>query len=377
MTGLDDRIRILWLAKGLGPGGMERLLVNHAKAGDRDRFVYYAAYLVERPNSVVRELEELGVPCVNLQGGTNRDPRWLARLREVVRRERIDVVHAHSPMPAAMSRPVVRSMGRRRPRLVYTEHNNWNRHNSVTRLMNAATYRLDDAQFAVSVDTKASIPSYLASHVEVLRHGIDLETVASYSVDRERVRSDLGVAEDDVVIINPAHLRKEKAQEILLMAASNVIREHPNVVFLSIGHGPRESELKELHNDLGLGDRFRFLGFRSDVLSLLAASDIFCLSSRQEGLPVSFMEATALGLPTVTTAVGGLSDYVVPGTTGLLVQPDDVDGLATALSTLIGDDLERSAMGHHSLARADQFSSLPAVRRQEAVYEAMVGATHR
>lgn len=377
MTVVDDPIRVLWLAKGLGPGGMERLLVNHAKRGDRERFQYSAAYLVERPNSVVQELEALGVACTNLDGAEARDPRWIGGLRDLVRDERIDVVHTHSPMPAAMSRPVLRAMGRNRPRLVYTEHNNWGRHNRMTRVTNGVTYPLDDAQFAVSADTKASITSFLSKRVEVLQHGIDVETVAAHSADRDAVRSALGIAKGEVVIINPAHLRSEKAQEILLAAASMVVREHPNAVFLSVGHGPREHDLKQLHSELGLGDRFRFLGFRSDVLSLLAASDIFCLSSRHEGLPVSFMEATALGLPTVTTAAGGLVDYVVPGTTGVMMQPDDVDGLALALSSLIADDSKRFEMGRASRERANQFSSLPAIQRQEAVYSALVSTARR
>ena len=91
------------MVKGVGLGGMEQLLVTHARLGDRERFKYHVAYLVDRPHSVLAEFAELGVPTVRLGSGSNRDQRWIAQLRELVRREEIDVVHGHSPAPAALA----------------------------------------------------------------------------------------------------------------------------------------------------------------------------------------------------------------------------------------------------------------------------------
>ena len=93
-------IRVLWLAKGLGPGGMERLLETHARVGDRSIFEFEAAYLVERPHSIVGSLEELGVPVHRLEGGL---ASWPRQLRRLVAEQRIDVVHTHSPMVAALA----------------------------------------------------------------------------------------------------------------------------------------------------------------------------------------------------------------------------------------------------------------------------------
>ncbi|MCA1846726.1 MAG: glycosyltransferase, partial [Actinobacteria bacterium] len=125
--------RVLWLAKGLGPGGMERLLVTHASAGDRNRFEYFAAYLVERPHSVVGDLERLGVRCTRFGDGRGLDPRWVLELRRFVRRHGIDLVHVHSPMVAALARPALHSM-RHRPAVVYTEHNSWDCYTLPTRV---------------------------------------------------------------------------------------------------------------------------------------------------------------------------------------------------------------------------------------------------
>lgn len=361
---------MLWLAKGLGPGGMERLLVNHVRAADRERFQYSAAYLVPRPDSVVPELESLGVECVQVGGGNGPAAAvgagWLSTTRRLIRDRRIDVLHSHSPMPAAMARLAVRSMTAR-PRLVYTEHNTWDSYTRPTRLANALTYPLDDARFAVSRDARESVPARLRSRVEVLTHGIDLEAVRRHRDERAGARAELGLAPDQVLVVTVAHLRTEKAYDVLLDAAATVLQHHPDTVFVALGHGPLESELKARHAALGLGGSFRFLGFRSDVLRLVAAGDVFCLSSRHEGLPVAYMEASALGLPTVATAVGGLVDHVGPES-GLLVPPDDAPALARALSQVVSDPAWRARLSRGAVVAAEAFDASAAVVRQEQVY---------
>lgn len=359
--------KVLWLAKGLGPGGMERLLVNHATFGDRERFEYHVAYLVDRPHSLVAELEAHGVPCVRLGRGSGSDPRWLSELVSLVRSRGIDIVHSHSPLPAAMARPVLKALPKR-PHIVYTEHNTWDCYGRATRLANLLTYPLDDAQFAVSAPAAASPPSRLARNVEVLIHGIDIEQVRGSRRQRAAKRQELGVDEDTVVVSTVANLRREKGYDVLLDAARSVLAESDNLLFCSIGQGPLHQELLRHHRNLGLGDRFRFLGFRDDVLGFLAASDVFALASRQEGLPVAFMEATALGLPVVATSVGGLPQAMEHEGSGLLVPPERPDLLAAALTRVVRDPDLRSRLAAGSKQMAERFDGRDAVARQEAVY---------
>lgn len=362
------RLKVLWVSKGLGPGGMERLLVHHARTGNHERFEYYAAYVVERPGSVVPELEKLNVRCVHLEPSGGADPRWVHDLARLVRGREIDIVHHHSPQPAALSRPVLRAM-RGGPHLVYTEHNTWDCYGAATRVANALTYPLDHAQFAVSESVRTSVPKALRHRLMPLTHGIDLKEVRQAASSREAIRSSLGISPEQVVIANIAHLRREKAQDILLSAAARVIAEFDNVTFLSAGHGPLDDELRALHAQLGLGGRFRFLGFRDDAVYVLAASDIFCLSSRQEGLPVAFMEASALGVPAVTTNVGGLPEHIDHGRSGLLVAPDDSTALSAELRRLVADSDLRISLGGAAAAHSQVFDARTSVLRQEATYE--------
>lgn len=356
----DSRTRVLWLAKGLGQGGMERLLVTHARFGDRERFDYRAAYLVDRPHSVVDELRAFDVPVTRLGSGSGSDPRWLVDLVRMVRRERIDVVHAHSPMPAALARPLLRVLSPR-TRLIYTEHNSWVRYSKATRWANMVTFPLNHRAFAVSDDCRDSVPVRLRSRIETLIHGIDVDAVAALRAERADARAELGLTDETVVIGTVSNLRAQKNYPMLLQVAAQITHEHPNVVFLSVGQGPLEAELKQLHADLGLGERFRFLGFRADVHRVMSAFDVMCFSSNHEGLPVALMEAKALGLPVVATAVGGIPTAVTDGVDGLVVPSGDADALVVAIKTLIDDPARRSAMGEASGATAGRYDARESV----------------
>jgi glycosyltransferase involved in cell wall biosynthesis len=110
-----------------------------------------------------------------------------------------------------------------------------------------------------------------------------------------------------------------------------------------VGHGPLRDELQRLIVSLGLGDRVHLVGVRRDVAQIVAASDVFVLSSLNEGLSQAMLEAMGLGVPVVATDVGGTSDAVVPGQTGWLVMPGDSTGLATAIEHALGDEAEARA----------------------------------
>jgi glycosyltransferase involved in cell wall biosynthesis len=345
---------------------MERLLLTHARLGDRDRFRYSIAYLVERPSSLRPEFEAAGVPCHDVGRGRPQDPRWVGRVVDLVRRDRIDVVHVHSPMVAAAVRPALRLLPRR-PRLVYTEHNSWADYATATRVANHLTYRLDDVQVAVSSAARDSVPPPARRRVEPLVHGIELDRVRSLRPGRARARQELGVGADAVVVGVVANLREQKNYPLMLDAAVLVLRRLPDVRFVSLGHGPLAAELERRRDRLGLGDRFRFLGHVPDAPRLMAGFDLLALSSDVEGLPVALMEALALGLPVVATAVGGLPQ-VVDDRVGRLVPPGRPDLLADAVVELAADQSLREELGAGAVERAERFDARRAVARLEELY---------
>lgn len=363
-------IRVLWVIKGLGPGGAEQLLLSSAEVADHSAFDYDVAYVRPDKDQLVQALRDLDVDVCRL-GETGR---WLTDLRRRLRD--YDIVHVHSPLLAGAVRLLVRTLPRgRRPVIVTTEHNVWSNFSRPTRLLNAATGGMDDKRWAVSGEVKRSMWPHLARRTEVLRHGINLGAALPSDSSRAETRQRLGIAMDAPVVICVANLRKEKDYPNLMRAAQQVLEQEPTAVFLAVGQGPLEAELSELHNSMALGDRFRFLGYRDDVRELLSAADVFALGSLQEGLPVAIMEALQLSLPIVATDVGGVSEAVTTGVNGILVPASDDAALASGILTVLQDPELRPRLGAASRARSSDFDIRTTVALEEAAYKRLVGSS--
>jgi glycosyltransferase involved in cell wall biosynthesis len=369
----SERIRVLWLIKGLGPGGAEQLLVSHARVSDRSRFRYEAAYVIPWKDQLVPRLAELGVAAICVGRGRRGGVLWPLRVATLVRSAEYDVVHAHSPLLAAAARLSARTLSRaRRPAIVSTEHNVWQRYAGPTRWLNAVTCGLDDHRWAVSGRVADSTRGKAAARTSVLVHGVVQDDLVPDVGGRHEVRAQLGLAADAIVVITVANLREQKDYPNLMAAARIVLDELDDVVFVAVGQGPDEDKVRALHDDLDLGDRFRILGYRSDVPSLLTAADLFVLASKYEGYPIAVMEALSMGLPVVSTDVGGVPDTVEEGEQGLLVPPGDPVGLAAAIVRLVGDPALRSRMSEAAQVIGRRFDIRVAVSEQEATYEELV-----
>lgn len=361
-----DRIKVLWLIKGLGPGGAEQLLLLSAGVADRDRFDYRVRFVRPDKTHLVPEFEALGLHPQRLGEGGGR-LAWMTDLRKEL--ADVDVVHSHSPVLAGIVRLLSRTLPRRkRPAVVTTEHNEWTSHRTPTRLLNGLTAPLDVKRWAVSDQVLRTMWPSRQRNTEVLIHGINL---AMESVDpdaRHRLRQELGIKDDEVLSLTVANLRRNKDYPNLLTAAREALDKEPRLRFIAVGQGPLEAEIKALHEQLGLGDGFQLLGYRRDVQELMSASDVFTLGSAHEGLPVAIMEAFAAGLPVVATRVGGVPQQVRDGKEGLIVPPGDASALADALVHMASDHATRQQMAEAATARADEYDIRKAMAVQEEAY---------
>ncbi|RMH80151.1 MAG: glycosyltransferase [Actinomyces sp.] len=367
--GASRPIRVRHLLKGLGPGGAERLVV-HQTTSPSTRCRHEVAYLLAHKNHLVAELEAAGVPvrCLPTRGLWR--PGWLLALRRWALSDPVDVLHVHSPAVAAATRVLVRTLPRsRRPAVVGTEHNRWPRLHRLTRLADRLTLGAQDATIAVSADVAATLPR--RARAEVVVHGIDVGAVRA-AADREGARRELGISPDDVVVVCVANFRREKALDVLVAAAARAIEREPRLSIVHVGQGPLADEIAAGVERAGLGDRFRLLGHRRDVARLLSAADVVTLTSRHEGLPVAVMEALAAGRPVVATRAGGVAEAV--GDAGILVDVDDVAGLADAYVTLARDETRRRTLGERAARRAHLFDRERAVARLDEIYAAVVAA---
>jgi glycosyltransferase involved in cell wall biosynthesis len=373
-TQSSSSVRVLWLVKGLGPGGAERLLVSAACISDHRTFEIDAAFVDPTKSQLAPALTAAGVPthCIGDVGG--RPWAWIPALRELLVAGHYDVVHVHSPLIAAVARVVVRTMPKAgRPNLVSTEHNVWSAFSPATRVLNAITWGADDAHLAVSEEVRRSVrPRRRSGRVEVVVHGIDLGPLEQARGARTAARASLGIGPNEILIGTVANYRSHKAYPDLFAAATEVLERDDRVRFLAVGQGPLQAEIEAEHERLGFGDRFLLYGYSADPLSLLAACDVFVLASHFEGYPVALMEALGIGLPVVATAVGGIPDAVHDGVEGILVPPRRPDRLAAALLQFARDPEQRAAFAAGALRRGQHFDIRHAVERIQDIYVQLV-----
>jgi L-malate glycosyltransferase len=365
----DSRIRVLWLIKGLGRGGAEMLLYQAARLRDRDAFDCEVGFLLGSRDWLADDLRAEGVPVHLFSSEKHADFRWALKLRRHLIANPVDVVHVHSPLVAAAARLVVRSLPRRvRPRTVSTEHLPWSGHNRLTRMANAATFRLDAAHLAVSDAVAASIPRRTRKHVQVLVHGIPVAHVRAERRWRDTVREELGVAPGEVLVGTVANVTAQKAYPDLVEAAREVASRMSNVRFAVAGRGTLDDEMLALAERAGLDERLALLGAVEDAPRFMSACDIFVLASHWEGLPLVIMEAMALGLPVVATRVGGIPALIRDDREGMLVPKSRPDLLARAIEDLAADPERRKRIGRTASEDALRFDNEEAVRTIEALY---------
>ena len=185
--------------------------------------------------------------------------------------------------------------------------------------------------------------------------GFDLSALEAVNdAARAAARAELGLPTDALVISTVGRLTAIKQHELFLEAARRVRAAEPRAIFLIVGDGERRAELETMARDLALTADVRFLGWRRDLEIIYGATDVFALTSRNEGTPVALIEAMAAGVPGVSTDVGGVGDVIVNEEVGRRVPDGDPAALAQAVIGLLHSP-ERREMGlrarHHVLAR--------------------------
>ncbi len=204
-------------------------------------------------------------------------------------------------------------------------------------------------------------PSFQSRYpLVVVKNGIALDCMA---LGRDVTRDTLGIT-DCHVLITVARLDPAKNLNLLLHALALCNAEQRGIRLLLVGDGECRNKLQKLASDLRLDNVVSFLGLRTDIANLLAASDTFVLSSQTEGLPVSVLEAMVAGLPVIATAVGGVPEVVENGTTGILVTPDCVDELASAIAQLVMNPERGRTMGEAGRQRVASHFSLTTMAQE-------------
>jgi glycosyltransferase involved in cell wall biosynthesis len=366
----------LTLLDTLRPGGAERVAVTVAARLDRDRFEPVVCVSRRLPWSPLDEiLESANVPLVTLNR-KHRAALWSwAPLVAMLRRERIDVLHAHMFGSNLWGTVFGRLAGV--PVVVAHQHG-WSFERNLLR------YAVDRELIGRGADV------FVAVSREDRARMIELEGVASRKVRfiPNRIaplppplldlRAELGVPEAAPVIGTLTVLRHEKALDILVEAAGLLAPRFPGLRALIAGAGGEEERLRSLIRERDLERTVLLLGFRRNVADVLAALDVAVFSSDREGSPLAVIEAMAAGKPIVATAVGGVPDLVQNDEHALLVPPRDAPALAEAVGRLLRDRDLRERLGRNAEERQRrEFDIESTVRAFEDLYEQLFAASRR
>jgi len=212
------------------------------------------------------------------------------------------------------------------------------------------------------------IASGLAPHqVVTVYHVLDPDVfVSTISADRRQVRAELGIGTHTPVVLTVGRLNPEKGHRYLLESAQLVCQYIHDLHVLVVGEGPLREQLEVSARSLSLNAVVSFLGWRKDVASLMAASDLFVLPSTRDSFPMVILEALAIGVPVIATRVGGVPEIIRTGENGILVEPRDPEALARAMTWALTNPAQAGQLVRHGQA----------VVRQRFSVEAMVKATN-
>ena len=360
----------------LAPAGAERLVVHLLEHVDRERFAPVCICLGNPVGSHLEaRVQQLGVPLHFLGKGDKMSLEVLRKLDALFRQYRPAVVHTHL---LALNYAYPLMLRYRTPARVYTVHNLAEkdmglRTAPMVRAL-AFRYRIGGVvPVAIAEEVRASIQQlYGYPDPPLIPNGIPTDEYAPDPDIRAQWRLAHAIEPHATVLTHIGRFAVQKNHALLIEAFAQVRADAP-LYLLLVGGGELENAVREHVAGLGLQSRVRFLGVRADVADILRASDVFVLSSRWEGNPMSVMEAMAAGLPVVSTAVGGVPELVQEGATGLLVPSEDTGALACALQALVDDPARRQAMGaaarQHAIAH---FDIRHTVRGYEQLYESLL-----
>lgn len=193
-----------------------------------------------------------------------------------------------------------------------------------------------------------------ANKTITIYNGVSVVEFDRYEDKGRALRTSLGIGQQEFLLVCIARLNEQKRIDILLLAMARVLRDGIRCKCIIVGDGPLREKLSEQALLLGLCGHVFFEGFREDVKPYLQAGTAFVLTSHQEGLPLSILEAMACGLPCIVSNVGGNAEVVIHGVDGLVVRSGSVDEVADAISYLVTHPHERGEMSKMARARVHQ-----------------------
>lgn len=377
----SSSLRVMQVVSNLDVGGAQEVVRTLAE--NLSKLGTTSVVCTFKDGPLRKDIEALGIPVKILperRHSVFAFPSFIKEifeyrqsLKQIVDTYQIDIIQTH--ILRSMDFLVLTLRSQEGPKVFWTFHNSLfdlredhlSKHQWLLkpkRFSHHLLYRIGsrwvDGIVAVSEDVKTAILATMrgipAEKISVICNCVDVQRYQE-GFDREQIRQELGFKEDDQLGVVVATFKRQKGHQYLINAAGKLVEKYPNLHLLFVGDGELKDQLMSLTQDLNLIDRVHFLGTRSDVPSILAASDLFILPSLWEGLPMALIEAMASQLPVVATDVSGTKQVMLDGKTGILVQPGESAELEQAIQKLLDDPVMAGQMGEASRHRVESLFS--------------------
>jgi len=306
-------------------------------------------------------------------------------LKNIIRSEKIDIIHMHSSPEGWRGTLAVMNM-KKRPGIVRT------RHIVVPVKRNTANLwlfnRMTDAVITVSETIRQNYfdrGDYNKDKIITIYDGVDIERFNPSKYDRMKVRKELGIEDNTPLIAVIARIARVKGHKYMIEAMKNILEKFPDAVLVIAGQKGRKQNAGLFEQfvsktiKMGLKKNIRFLDFRKDIPEILAASDVFVLPSiGSEGSSRGTLEAMAMGTPCITTKVGILPELVEDGVTGILIDREDSNAIAVAVTDILSHREKALTMGEEARKRIIiDYADAVMVQRIEDLYYRIIESNDR
>ena len=294
------------------------------------------------------------------------------QLKKLMEEHEFDLVHCHTPMGGALARLAAHNT--HTGPVIYTAHGfhffkgapliNWMIYYPVECYLS----RYTDVLICINVEDykRAKKHFYAKNVVRIPGVGLDIERIESTIVNTNQKKEQLGIQNDEYVLLSVGEMTANKNHELVLRALKKL--NNKKIKYLLCGHGEEEKKLKNLVTDLQLNDQVLFLGYRKDVFEIYRIADIFVFPSIREGMPVALMEAMASNLPVICSNIRGNRELIKNDFGGRLIERHNIDDYARAIADLAGDREKCLRFGQYNALTIRNYDKSKSLEIMKQVY---------
>ncbi|MBE7029097.1 MAG: glycosyltransferase family 4 protein [Ruminococcaceae bacterium] len=284
------------------------------------------------------------------------------QVKRIVKTNKFDIVHCHSPIGGLITRLTCMNLRKKGTKVIYTAHGfhffkgapllNWLIYFPIELIASFLT----DGVITINTEDYNRAKKYFKTSDVFYTHGVgvDLTKFSETKENKKEIIESLNIPEEAKVIFSVGELNKNKNHKVILHAMSKI--KDDNVYYLVAGEGEEKEHLLNLSKELKVNERFKLLGYRTDISNLLGISDVFCFPSYREGLSVSLMEAMASGKPLVVSSIRGNNDLLDDGKGGYLCAPFDADAFKEKIELLLNDSKLCNEFSCYNKEKIKEFS---------------------